>query len=156
VIGWAWDDDQVIRSLTLHNMTEADLLKTFAGTVGRYETFGPKTVVGHNVSFDIRFLWQRAIVLGVEMPPWFPRQPKPWDRSIFDTMTEWAGVRDTISLDNLAKALGLGGKTGMDGSMVAEAWAAGRVDDVASYCRRDVELVRNIHRKMQLAMGEAA
>lgn len=156
VIGWAWDDDTVIRSLTLHNMTETDLLKTFARAVTPLDTFGPKTVVGHNVTFDIRFLWQRAIVLGVPMPSWFPRQPKPWDRSIFDTMTEWAGVRDTISLDNLAKALGFGGKEGMDGSMVAEAWAVGRVDEVASYCRHDVELVRNIHRKMQLAMGEAA
>lgn len=155
VIGWAWDNEPV-RSATIEKVSEATMLRAWVQLVNASGDYGRKTVVGHNVTFDIRFLWQRAIVLGVEMPSWFPRQPKPWDRSIFDTMTEWAGVRDTISLDNLAKALGFGGKEGMDGSMVAEAWATGRVDEVASYCRHDVELVRNIHRKMQLAMGEAA
>lgn len=155
VIGWAWDDDQVIRSLTLHNMTEADLLKTFSGTVARYDTFGPKTVVGHNVSFDIRFLWQRAIVLGVEMPPWFPRDPKPWGRDTFDTMAAFAG-KDMISLGSLCKALGIPGKDDFNGSMVSDAWAAGEVDRVASYCCADVERVRLIHRKMQIAYGECA
>jgi hypothetical protein len=156
VIGWAWDDEPVIRSLTLSNMTETDLLKTFAGTVGRYDTFGPKTVVGHNVSFDIRFLWQRAIVLGVEMPSWFPRDPKPWGKDTFDTMTAFAGTQDRISLGNLCKALGIPGKDDFDGSMVADAWATGEVEKVASYCRADVERVRLIHRKMMIAYGEIA
>jgi len=155
VIGWAWDDEPV-RSATIEKVSEATMLRAWVQLVGADADFGPKIVVGHNVTFDIRFLWQRAIVLGVEMPRWFPRQPKPWGREIFDTMTEWAGVRDTISLDNLAKALGMNGKDDLDGSMVADAWAAGEFDRISEYCRQDVEKVRLVHRKMQIAYGEAA
>jgi hypothetical protein len=156
VVGWAWDDEAA-HSEDLSRFSERELLERFATFTGQYEanyTYGPKTVVGHNVTFDLRFLWQRAIVLGVRMPHWIPRSPAPWAREIFDTMTAFAGQRDTISLDNLCKALGIEGKGDFDGSMVAAAWAAGEYDKVASYCRADVDRVRQIHRKMQLAFGE--
>ncbi len=155
VIGWAWDDEPV-RFATIEKVSEATMLRAWVQLVGADADFGPKIVVGHNVTFDIRFLWQRAIVLGVPMPHWFPRDPKPWGRDTFDTMTAFAGAKDTISLDNLCKALDIPGKDDFDGSMVADAWAAGEFDKVASYCRADVEKVRLIHRKMQIAFGEAA
>ncbi len=154
VIGWAWDDEPV-RFATIEKVSEATMLRAWVQLVGADADFGPKIVVGHNVTFDIRFLWQRAIVLGVPMPSWFPKDPKPWGRDTFDTMTAFAGVKDTISLDKLCKALGIPGKDDFDGSMVADAWAAGEVEKVASYCRADVERVRLIHRKMQIAYGEA-
>lgn len=158
VIGWAWDDETA-HSEDLSRFSEREMLERFATFTGQYEanyTYGPKVIVGHNVTFDIRFLWQRAIVLGVPMPHWMPRNPAPWDRSIFDTMTAFAGVKDTISLDKLCKALGIPGKDDFDGSMVADAWAAGEFDKVAAYCRADVERVRLIHRKMKIAFGEMA
>jgi hypothetical protein len=155
VIGWAWDDEPV-RSATIEKVSEATMLRAWVQLVGAEADFGPKIVVGHNVTFDIRFLWQRAIVLGVPMPSWMPRNPAPWDRSIFDTMTAFAGVKDTISLDKLCKALGIPGKDDFDGSMVADAWAAGEFDKVAAYCRSDIEKVRRIHRKMMIAFGECA
>lgn len=155
VIGWAWDDEPV-RSATIEKVSEATMLRAWAQLASADVVGGPKIVVGHNVTFDIRFLWQRAIVLGVQMPSWFPRNPAPWDRSIFDTMTAFAGVKDTISLDKLCKALGIPGKDDFDGSMVADAWAAGEFDKVAAYCRSDIEKVRLIHKKMQLAYGECA
>lgn len=155
VIGWAWDDEPV-RSATIEKVSEATMLRAWVQLVGADADFGPKIVVGHNVTFDIRFLWQRAIVLGVQMPSWFPRDPKPWGRDTFDTMTAFAGVKDTISLDKLCKALGIPGKDDFDGSMVADAWAAGEFDRISEYCRQDVERVRLIHRKMQIAYGEVA
>lgn len=155
VIGWAWDDEPV-RSATIEKVSEATMLRAWVQLVGADADFGPKIVVGHNVTFDIRFLWQRAIVFGVPMPSWFPRDPKPWGRDTFDTMTAFAGVKDTISLDKLCKALGIPGKDDFDGSMVADAWAAGEFDKVAAYCRADVERVRLIHRKMQIAYGGIA
>lgn len=155
VIGWAWDDEPV-RSATIEKVSEATMLRAWVQLVGADADFGPKIVVGHNVTFDIRFLWQRAIVLGVQMPSWFPRDPKPWGRDTFDTMTAFAGVKDTISLDKLCKALGIPGKDDFDGSMVADAWAAGEFDKVAAYCRADVERVRLIHRKMKIAFGDMA
>lgn len=155
VIGWAWDDEPA-RSATIEKVSEATMFRAWVQLAGADADFGPKIVVGHNVTFDIRFLWQRAIVLGVQMPSWFPRDPKPWGRDTFDTMTAFAGVKDTISLDKLCKALGIPGKDDFDGSMVADAWAAGEFDRISEYCRQDVERVRLIHRKMQIAYGEAA
>lgn len=156
VIGWAWDDEPV-RSRDAHFAgSERELIAETIHMVSEDCGYGSKVVVGHNVSFDIRFLWQRAIVLGVEMPTWFPRDPKPWGRETFDTMTAFSGSKDSISLNDLSKVLGIEGKGDFDGSMVAEAWVAGEHEKVASYCRADVERVRQIHRKMQIAYGEVA
>ena len=69
---------------------------------------------------------------------------------MFDTMTAWAGARGTISLDNLCAALGIPGKgDGFDGSQVAQAWADGRHDEIAQYCRDDVQRVRAVWQKFQ-------
>lgn len=155
VIGWAWDDEPA-RSATVEKLTEAGMLRAWVKLVSQNAGYGAKVIVGHNVTFDIRFLWQRAIVLGVELPTWFPRAPAPWHREVFDTMTAFAGQRDTISLDNLCKALGIEGKGDFDGSMVAAAWAAGEYDKVSRYCRADVDRVRQVHRKMMVAFGEVA
>ncbi len=109
--------------------------------------------IGHNVAaFDMRFILCRSVVLGVKIPAIIPRDIKPWSETIFDTMTAWAGARGTISQDNLAGALGLNGKDGFDGSMVAEAWANGEYARIARYCMDDVETVRAIHQRF-VAVG---
>ena len=114
-------------------------------------------IVGHFVAgFDLRFLTQRAIVLGVRLPDWWPRDPKPWSNEVFDTMVAWAGAKGTISLDALCFSLGLEGKGDVDGSMVAQMWADGKHDEVSAYCRDDVARVRRVHQKMLAALGEAA
>lgn len=114
-------------------------------------------IVGHNVvNFDIRFIWQRAIILGIRMPAWFPRDPKPWGNDCFDTMTAFAGARNTIGMDRLCLALGMEGKGDIDGSMIGDLWAAGEHDRIQEYCRADVERTREIHRRMMVAYGELA
>lgn len=115
-------------------------------------TQGLNRIIGHYVSgFDIRFILCRAVVLGVKLPNSvaFPRNPKPWGDEVFDTMTAWAGARDRISLDKLCQALGIEGKGGFDGSMVADAWAKGDYATISQYCMDDVERVRAIHRKFE-------
>lgn len=156
-IGWAFDDEpaqSIIWPLDVE--TEAATIHAFKTIAAARTNFAP-TIVGHNVAeFDIRFLWQRAMVLGIVMPVWFPKDPKPWGREVFDTMTAFAGARNTISMDNLCAALGIPGKDDMDGSMVAEAWANGEYRRIADYCTADVERTRLIHRKMMIALGDAA
>ncbi len=162
-IGWAIDDAEP--SIQYMNSGEKSIEYAEAGAlqefvyrvehqVGQYHQ---PTIVGHNVcNFDIRFLWQRAIVLGVKMPAWFPRDPKPWGHDTFDTMTAFAGQRGTIGMDRLCEALGMEGKGEIDGSMVAALWAKGEHQKIAEYCKADVERVRAIHRRMQVAFGEMA
>lgn len=88
-------------------------------------------------------------MLGVTPPAWWPVDAKPWDQErIADTMMMWAGAGNRIGLDRLCKALGLPGKTGVDGSMVWDLVKAGRIADVVSYCDDDVRRLRSVHRKM--------
>lgn len=158
-IGWAVDDEAA-QSVSIHHHTdEIDIIVNFFDRVSKDANKRRLfvTPVGHNViNFDLRFIWQRCISLGVRAPVWLPRDPKPWGGEAFDTMTAWAGSRDTISMDNLALALGLPGKGGIDGSMIGQMYSEGRHEEIAEYCREDVDRTRAIHRKMQIAFGEAA
>lgn len=158
-IGWAFDDDAPKSDIIYAADEECDLISDFV--LAMEERVGnsvrPPVIIGHNViNFDIRFLWQRAIVLGVRMPAWFPRDPKPWSGEVFDTMTAFAGARNTIGMDRLSRALGLPGKGEIDGSMVAGMWASGEYVRISTYCRDDIELTRGIHHRMMVAYGEAA
>lgn len=108
--------------------------------------------VGHNlVEFDLRFLFQRAVVLGVKPSRYIPFTAKPWEDSVFDTMTRWCGLKDRIKLDKLAKVFGLDGKGDMDGSQVWQYVRDGRIAEVAEYCKNDVALTRAIYQRMTFA-----
>lgn len=109
-------------------------------------------VVGHSVvSFDLRFMVQRSIVHGIRPHTVIRRAAtaKPWETElVFDTMTVWAGLGKTISLDRLCKALGLPGKNGFDGSQVWAAAQAGEFQKIADYAADDAKKTRNVHRRM--------
>lgn len=157
-IGWAFHNDKP-QALIMESVDEeADLLRRVIGFLDETRSHLAQTViVGHNVAeFDIRFLWQRAIVLGIEMPRWFPRDPKPWGGEVADTMTMWAGARNMIGMDRLCGYLGLDGKGVISGADIADRWAAKDFANIATYCADDVERTRQIHRRMLVAFGEVA
>jgi hypothetical protein len=152
-IGWAVGDGM---SLSLSAETVDDE-KTIL--IGFFEALknqipsnsGVVRFIGHYISgFDLRFIINRAIVLGVPIPKIIPRDIKPWSQDIFDTMVAWAGPKDRISQSDLADALGIdGNKSDFDGSQVAEAWARGEHERISEYCRGDIETVRAIHRRFE-------
>lgn len=155
VIGVAIDDQEpqafYVDSTEPHKH-EADVLKRFFEYISA--TYRPSSqtrpvFVGHNLlEFDLRFIFQRSVVLGIRPPSFIPFQAKPWDQTVYDTMTAWAGVRDRVKLDKLAKALGFEGKGDISGDMVWPMVASGKISDVAEYCKNDVIQTRNVYRKM--------
>jgi hypothetical protein len=130
---------------------EASVIDEFFESLRQDVPFGMACFVGHYISgFDLRFIINRAIVLGVRIPNIIPRDIKPWSQNIFDTMVAWTGPKGSISQDRLAEALGIdGNKSDFDGSQVADAWARGEHERIAKYCQGDVETVREIHRKFE-------
>lgn len=119
--------------------------------------------VGHNVvAFDLRFIFQRSVLFGIQPHPVIPFNARPWDDHLFDTMTAWAGFGNRVSLDKLCRVLGIPTKgcelagEEIDGSKVWDFVQGGRIADVAIYCGADVERVREIHRRMTFAIREAA
>lgn len=158
-IGFAINDGQIHSESVKTLLEERKAIEAFIEVVeiSRHNGWENIQIVGHFVAgFDLRFLTQRAIVLGVRLPRWWPRDPKPWSNEVFDTMVAWAGAKGSISLDALCFSLGLEGKGDVDGSMVAQMWADGKHDEIGSYCRDDVARVRRVHQKMLAALGEAA
>lgn len=152
VIGWAVDDED---ATALFDVDEPALLKAFiedlrVGPSDKFDTL----VIGHNVSaFDLRFLLQRFIVNGIRPPFFLERaaKAKAWEaEKVFDTMIQWNPDRERrISLAKLCLALGIPSPKGeIDGSKVAEYVAAGRIEEVAEYCRKDVYAVRRVYRRM--------
>lgn len=132
---------------------EAEILEAFMHEINALITDKKMFphLVGHNaIDFDIPYIYRRCIVNGVAMPSRFPKpiELKAWSDGITDTMTEWAGIRGKISLDRLAKALGIDGKSGIDGSMVWDMWKAGQVKEICDYCKADVELTRLIYNRL--------
>jgi hypothetical protein len=150
-IGWAQDDEG---PATVYGTDERYVLETFGKQLRiQANEQHSTTVVGHNVSaFDLRFLSQRFVVNGVRPPFVIARaaQAKPWEQEkVFDTMVQWAGVGGRISLERLCLALSIPSPKGdIDGSKVWEYVQAGKHDEVARYCERDVEATRAVHRRM--------
>lgn len=151
VIGWAVNDS---KPKTVHGMDERAVLRSFGDLleIPRAATFST-CVIGHNVAaFDLRFLAQRHIISGIRPHVVISKaaQAKPWEvEKVFDTMVQWSGVGNRISLDKLCKALGIKSPKGdIDGSKVWDAVQAGRLVEVADYCARDVEAVRQVHLRM--------
>jgi hypothetical protein len=138
---------------------EAMLLTRFRNDLHEMTDGRGAVVVGHNaVGFDRPFLRQRGLVTGVALPGYLTAPVKPWEATEIDTMLMWTGGASgqKIGLDRLARALGLPGKTGdIDGKNVWDAIIAHRIDDVAAYCRADVELTRQVFNRMRAVGAEA-
>lgn len=154
-IGWAWGDDQPRTLVARTQDDEALMLDEWFAILRRdYSgTSGTKPViVGHNVAeFDLPYLWKRCVINGVKPPFWWPRDPKPWSEAVADTMTMFAGARNKISMDRLCKVLGIPGKDGTNGADVAGMAERGEWDDIAAYCRADVERTRAIYKRLTFA-----
>ena len=152
VIGWALNDGPA-QSLQVADLGRDQERALLAGFFAELSRIRHAVFVGHNViGFDLPFLWKRAMVLGVN-PGWaLPRNPKPWGDLVRDTMLLWDGQqRAGGSMDRICRLLGIPGKDGMSGADVWPAVQAGRIDDVAAYCRGDVERTRAMFKRMTFA-----
>jgi hypothetical protein len=110
----------------------------------------PPFFIGHRVVFDLKFLFRRCVVLNLQ-----PSFPLPfWGRNqnhYFCTMESWCEHGEKISMDSLAKCLGMEGKGDIDGSMVCDLWLAGKYQTIADYNLSDVRKTAEIHKRMTFA-----
>jgi DNA polymerase elongation subunit (family B) len=110
-------------------------------------------VVGHNIiSFDLPFIYQRCLVNGLTAPT----VTRASERNIFDTMHRWwLGARRTVSLDDIAWALGIeSSKTEEEeGSRVFDLYRANRLLDIREYNLKDVRVTRAVYERMVASCG---
>jgi len=127
---------------------EKDILREFWKLATETHLF-----VGHNVlDFDLRFICQRSIIHQIK-----PSREIPFARfrsaPVYDTMQEWSKWgREHVSLDLLAKALTIPSpKEMLDGSQVYPYFRAGKLAAIYEYCKRDVDTVRQVYRRLTFA-----
>lgn len=154
-IGWAVEDADASVVYRHPLESEGTLLRKFFDCV--YDQLNKRNPswVGHNVQFDLRFLFHRAVILGVKPCINLYHDSKPWSELAQDTMIMWAGMKEKISLDRLCKVLGIPTKDqdldgeAIDGSKVWDFVQRGEIDKVATYCMGDVTRCREVYKRMQ-------
>jgi predicted PolB exonuclease-like 3'-5' exonuclease len=117
--------------------SERDLLESFWGW---YAEARPELVVTFNGKrFDVPFLNLRSAVHGLAPPVVIPAEPQSRSPH-FDVreVLEADDRRRRGSLDYFCSIFGLPSpKELMDGSLVEQAWAEGRIEDIERYCLSD-------------------
>lgn len=148
-IAFTADDGDIYSSLPTDS--EGDAIQRFYDWIPE---FTGTTFCGHNIAgFDLPFLKHRSIILGIKPPRNLMSAmiAKPWDTCIADTMLMWSQEREKrASMDKICKALGIAGKDGFDGSMVAETWPVDP-QKVIEYCKDDVRRTVAMYKRMTFA-----
>ena len=109
-------------------------------------------IIGHNIKgFDMPFLIRRSYIHGIR-PPANLMRGRYFDNRVIDTMEAWmAGTQDRISLANLARALGVGEKTG-SGADFAKLFGTDR-EAAIQYLRQDLSLTESVARRMGIIIN---
>ena len=153
-VGWSLGDGVEVTYCDYQNRSEGDLLQdTFdridqdmcarnPGAKGR-----PPFFVGHNVVFDLKFLFRRSVILGIKPPFALPFNGRH-NSDFYCTSKAWCEFKEYISLDNLCQALGVQGKDGFDGSMVCDAFLNNEHDKIKEYNADDVKRVIGIYKRL--------
>ena len=133
------------RETGLFHLDEVKTLRCFWNFIGGVNE-SRDLFIGHNIlDFDLPFLIKRSIINRVKPPRISFRRYR--NSPIYDTMWEWSLWAHRIKLDEVADAIGVqSSKDGsIDGSQIYDYFCAGRHEEIALYCMRDVECTREIY-----------
>jgi len=128
----------------LHNLSVApkstkDLIKQSPDTW---------TLVGYNIKeFDIPILFLRAKKYKCHTISKLLSGLSRYDRRIDDVMTMVLPTmgKQYVKMDELCKFFGIEGKGDIDGSNVYDYYLEGKLEDIAEYCKKDVERTRELY-----------
>ena len=153
-IAWAFNDDDVCCCFREQGRSERDLLDGFylqveEQMVDNKIDFFTRVIHGSKDLFDLRFLFQRSVVLGVK-PSFDIHQGSRYNgEHTFDTMTAWCGWGSFCSLDSVCSALGIKSpKSKMTGSEVWDFFQTGKIEEIADYNIEDVDALRKVYKRL--------
>src|SRR5262245_16182597 len=144
VLGAMWlDESYGFRRLGVvgEGKDEKGMLEDFSSFVARYQ---PDLVTYNGRSFDLPVLALRALRHGVAMSWYYQgrvryRYSEEGHLDLCDMLSDHGAAR-SMSLDNIARLIGLPGKGagGVDGSQVEGLYKSGQLGVIKSYCLADV------------------
>jgi predicted PolB exonuclease-like 3'-5' exonuclease len=150
-------------SLGTAEESEAELIRRFFDGIEKYT---PQLVSWNGGSFDLPVLHYRGLVNAVSAPRYWEQGDEDRDfrgnnylgryhmrhLDLMDFLAMYQ-PRNYAPLDELAQLLGLPGKLGMDGSKVWEAYQAGGIESIRSYCATDAANTYLVFQRFQLMRG---
>jgi 3'-5' exonuclease len=131
------------------HMDEARTLRAFWRLL---RNFNPQRdlLVGFNIlDYDLLVLKQRSIRHQIKPTCCIPHM-RYRAAPVFDVMWEYQSWHRRISLDELARVMGMPSskQDGIDGSRVYDLFLEERHQEIADYCLADVELTRQLYRRI--------
>jgi 3'-5' exonuclease len=157
VLGVLWLDEAYrFRRLGVigEGKDEKGMLEGFSSFVSRH---GPDLVTYNGRSFDLPVLALRSLRHGVAMSWYYQgrvrhRYSEEGHLDLCDMLSDHGAAR-SLSLDAVARLIGLPGKVGVDGSQVEGLYRAGQLDTIKSYCLADVAQTSLLFLRFRLLQG---
>lgn len=158
VVGCMWlDEGYRLRRLGVigEGRDEPGILEELHAFVGRYR---PELVTYNGRTFDLPVLAFRSLHHGIPMS-WYYQDRNLRYRYSEDghiDLCDWLadhGATRSVSLDALARLIGLPGKVGVDGSQIEGLFSAGKIDVIQNYCLADVAQTALVFLRFRLLQG---
>jgi hypothetical protein len=158
VLGALWlDEEYRFKRLGIfgEGKDEKGMLEDFSSFVGQRH---PDLVTYNGRGFDLPVLALRALRHGVAMS-WYYQDRRVRHRyseeghlDLCDMLSDHGAAR-SMSLDAVARLIGLPGKVGVDGSQVEGLWNSGQLELIKSYCLTDVAQTALLFLRFRLLQG---
>jgi predicted PolB exonuclease-like 3'-5' exonuclease len=157
VLGVLWlDEEYRFRRLGVigDGKDEKGMLDDFSAFVCKYS---PDLVTYNGRSFDLPVLALRSLHHGLAMSWYYQgrvrhRYSEEGHLDLCDMLSDHGAAR-SMSLDAVARLIGLPGKVGVDGSQVEGMYRAGRLEEIKSYCLADVAQTALLFLRFRLLQG---
>jgi hypothetical protein len=137
------------RATKQFHLDEARTLRAFWKLISVFHQHQDLLIGFNLLDFDLHFLCTRSVIKRVR-PSFDVCFARFRARPVFDVMWEFCHWKHRISLDELAKILGLKSskQDGVNGGQVYDLFLAGRHEEIADYCMKDVDLTRAIYHRL--------
>lgn len=160
VLGALWlDEDYRFRRLGVigEGKNEKGMLEDFSAFISRYQ---PDLVTYNGRSFDLPVIALRSLRHGIAMSWYYQgrlrhRYSEEGHLDLCDMLSDHGAAR-SISLDAVARLIGLPGKVGVDGSQVEGLYRAGQLATIKNYCLADVAQTGLLFLRFRLLQGAMA
>lgn len=157
VLGVLWLDEQYrFRKLGVvgEGKDEKGMLEDFSAFMRKY---APDVVTYNGRSFDLPVIALRSLRHGVPMSWYYQgrvrhRYSEEGHLDLCDMLSDHGAAR-SMSLDAVARLIGLPGKVGVDGSQVEGLWNAGHLESIKNYCLADVAQTALLFLRFRLLQG---
>jgi len=146
-IAWAANNGDVLGEYRAPGEDEAEFLYSVFDQIESLGASKPFFIGNYIAGFDLKFLFKRAVILGVRPPFPLPHYGRH-EQHYYDLQQAWEGFNGRASLDSMCNALGIPGKPDdIDGSKVWDFVEAGEYQKVLNYNKLDVAETRDVYNR---------